>query len=123
MEDKMERLILTFDEMASLRSFMLSTILETFDCIEMESMGHIKFHQIIYTSEKIRSILNESVKEYIDAFNKCDYEVIISCIVYGNMGLGIYNKFKSHIDYGNCDFSKTLDKLYRYINEIALPSN
>ncbi|MBF0889694.1 MULTISPECIES: hypothetical protein [Gluconobacter] len=117
----MEDIILSYDEMASLRSFLIATVFNFFDAIEMETIGYYDPRDILTTASKIYSIIRFDIKEYKNPFSGKDCDIIQNCILHGQYGLGIYSKLKQLIDYETCDFSEVMDKLYLYIKENIHP--
>ncbi|MBF0860132.1 hypothetical protein HKD24_13070 [Gluconobacter sp. LMG 31484] len=101
----------SFDEMASLRSFMIATVLEADSAVEMEAIGYISVEEILLTSNKIHSTIRRDIPNYHNIFNEDDYHRIRSCIFFGQITQGIYDRFKGHIDYGTCDFQLTLNRI------------
>lgn len=117
MVDTVGDLTLTYDEMASLRSYLIATVFEFSDSIEMGILGMFQPNDILSTANKVYSFMRWDKKEYTNIFSDNDYKIINSCIFHGEMALGIYSTYKKYIDYDTCDFGITKDKIYNYILE------
>lgn len=111
----MEALILSYDEMASLRSFLIATVFEFSDAIEMETIGYFDANDILDMDKKIYSRIEFGKNEYIDPFNRDELDIIHNCILHGQMGLGLYRPYKIFIDYKSCVFNETMKRVYSYI--------
>lgn len=90
---------------------MIATVLEEDSAIEMEAMGYISIEEILSTSNKIYSTIRRDIPSYRNIFNEDDYHRIRSCIFFGQITQGIYDRFKGNIDYGTCDFQLTLNRI------------
>lgn len=119
MVDTVGDLTLTYDEMASLRSYLIATVLEFFDSIEMAALGIFQSNEILSMAKKVSSFIRWDKKEYTNIFSDHDYQIIHNCILHGEMALDIYSTYKKHIDYETCDFGITKDKIYNYIQEYS----
>jgi len=117
MVDTVGDLTLTHDEMASLRSYLIATVFEFSDSIEISILGMFGANEILSMASKVYSFMMGNKKEYTNIFSDDDYKIINSCIFHGEMALGIYSIYKKHIDYETCDFGITKDKIYNYILE------
>jgi len=114
-EPTMEALILSYDEMASLRSFLIATVFEFFDAIEMETIGYFDANDILDMAKKIHSRIEFGKNEYVDPFNRDELDIIHNCILHGEMGLGLYQTYKIFIDYKSCVFDEAMKRIYSYI--------
>ncbi|MBS1073592.1 hypothetical protein JK176_01655 [Gluconobacter sp. Dm-73] len=110
-------LTLTYDEMASLRSYLIATVFEFSDCIEIGILGMFQADEILSMANKVYSLIRWDKKEYTNIFSDDDCKIIKSCIFHGEMAIGIYSTYKKYIDYETCDFGITKDKIYNYIHE------
>ena len=117
MVDTVGDLTLTHDEMASLRSYLIATVFEFSDSIEISILGMFGANEILSMANKVYSLMMGNKKEYTNIFSNEDYKIINSCIFHGEMALGIYSTYKKYIDYDTCDFGITKDKIYNYILE------
>jgi len=111
----METLILSYDEMASLRSFLIATVFEFFDAIEMETIGRYEANAILDMAKKVYSRIEFGKKEYVNPFSREELDIIGNCILHGDMGLGLYKPYKRFIDYESCVFEETMARIDRYI--------
>ncbi len=116
----MEALILSYDEMASLRSFLIATVFEFFDAIEMETIGYFDANDILDMAKKIHSRIEFGKNEYVDPFNRDELDIIHNCILHGEMGLGLYQTYKIFIDYKSCVFDEAMKRIYSYIKSDEL---
>ncbi|WP_169926388.1 hypothetical protein [Gluconobacter albidus] len=108
---------MTCDEMASLRSYLIATVFEFSNSIEISILGMFGANEILLMANKVYSFMMGDKKEYTNIFSNDDYKIISSCIFHGEMALGIYLTYKKYIDYETCDFEITKDKIHNYILE------
>ncbi|MFT8809772.1 hypothetical protein [Gluconobacter sp.] len=107
---------LSFDELVSIRNYLIATVMDFSDATEIAILGMFSDDEILMEAINIKSLLLQNKKEYTNIFSKEDYKLIKSCLYHGNLALGIYDKYKAQIDYESCIFSDTADRLLNYIN-------
>ncbi|MBF0889782.1 hypothetical protein [Gluconobacter cadivus] len=107
---------LSFDELVSIRNYLVATVLDFSDATEISILGMFSDDEILMEVIKIKSFLLQNKKEYNNVFSSGEYKLIKSCLYHGNLALGIYDKYKPQIDYGSCIFSDTAERLLNYIN-------
>lgn len=82
----MKDIILSYDEMVSLRSFLIATVFDFFCAIEMETIGDYKVIDILSTATSVDSMIRFDVKDYKNPFRIKIMMLYGTVFFMGNLG-------------------------------------
>jgi len=112
----MTEITFEFNELVSLRTFLIATIFRFFDMSEMETVTGYESHHVLSLVSKIDKNLDGRLEKINMDFSYEEISVMANCIMFGYMGIDIYGKNKQDIDYEGYDFAAVAEKIREIAN-------